>query len=203
MNILDKIVNIFTGFKFSATAKLLESGKELRIEGNDIVEGAKVFIVTKDAEIPIPDEMWKLDNGYSITTKDGMIVSVDKIEDTPEKPITKPVAAEEASVEEHADTTPVDPATQPDTQEVEPMDPEVPIKLEELNAKLDEILTKLNASMEKYEKVELEIKNTKDEIDHRFEKVSSTPSIKTMDKETPIRKEGSFLGSYEELKKNK
>ena len=52
----------------------LTDGTVLKIDGDAIAEGAKVVVVTPDAEIPAPDGTHELEGGDKIETKDGVIV---------------------------------------------------------------------------------------------------------------------------------
>ena len=59
------------------SAKLVD-GTEIKVEGEGLVEGAKVVVVTPDAEIPAPDGKHELEDGTKVETKDGVIVSVEE-----------------------------------------------------------------------------------------------------------------------------
>ena len=65
-----KIMNVKQIF---VDAKLVD-GTVLKIDGDAIAEGAKVVVVTPDAEIPAPDGEHELEGGDKIETKDGVIV---------------------------------------------------------------------------------------------------------------------------------
>jgi hypothetical protein len=56
-------------------AKLVD-GTVLKIEGDAVAEGAKVLVVTADAEVPAPDGVHELEDGTKIETKDGVIATV-------------------------------------------------------------------------------------------------------------------------------
>jgi hypothetical protein len=56
-------------------AKLVD-GTVVKVEGDMLSEGAKVVVVTPDAEIPAPDGVHKLEDGTEIETKEGMIASI-------------------------------------------------------------------------------------------------------------------------------
>jgi len=56
-------------------AKLVD-GTVVKVGGDSLVEGAKVVVVTEDAEIPAPDGTHELEDGTKIETKDGVIVMV-------------------------------------------------------------------------------------------------------------------------------
>ena len=58
-------------------AKLVD-GTVIKVEGDSLVEGAKVVVVTEDAEIPAPDGVHELEDGTKVETKDGIIASVEE-----------------------------------------------------------------------------------------------------------------------------
>lgn len=57
----------------------LADGTVVKVEGDGVVEGAKVVVVTEDAEIPAPDGVHELEDGSKIETKDGVIVKVEEV----------------------------------------------------------------------------------------------------------------------------
>jgi hypothetical protein len=59
-------------------AKLVD-GTAVKVGGDSLVEGAKVVVVTADAEIPAPDGLHELEDGTKIETKDGVIVKVEEV----------------------------------------------------------------------------------------------------------------------------
>jgi len=59
------------------SAKLVD-GTEIKVEGESLLEGAKVVVVTPDAELPAPDGVHELEDGSKVETKDGLIVSVEE-----------------------------------------------------------------------------------------------------------------------------
>jgi len=59
------------------SAKLID-GTEIKVEGDGLVEGAKVVVITPDAEIPAPDGRHELEDGTKVETKDGVIVSIEE-----------------------------------------------------------------------------------------------------------------------------
>ena len=65
-------------------AKLVD-GTVVKVEGEEVIEGAAVKVVTEDAEIPAPDGVHELEGGIKIETKDGVIVKVEEVkEEEPE-----------------------------------------------------------------------------------------------------------------------
>lgn len=64
-------------------AKLVD-GTVVKVEGDSLAEGAKVVVVTPDAEIPAPDGVHKLEDGTEIETKDGMIAAIKEVVDDSE-----------------------------------------------------------------------------------------------------------------------
>jgi hypothetical protein len=63
----------------------LADGTVVKVEGDSLVEGAKVVVVTEEAEIPAPDGVHELEDGTKIETKDGIIAKVEeKVMEGPE-----------------------------------------------------------------------------------------------------------------------
>jgi hypothetical protein len=56
----------------------LADGTVIKVEGDGLMEGAKVVVVTPDAEIPAPDGIHELEDGSKVETKDGIIVKVEE-----------------------------------------------------------------------------------------------------------------------------
>ena len=59
-------------------AKLVD-GTVVKVAGDSLVEGAKVVVVTADAEIPAPDGVHELEDGTKLETKDGVIVRIEEV----------------------------------------------------------------------------------------------------------------------------
>ena len=57
----------------------LKDGTEIKVEGDTVDKGAKVVVVTPDAEIPAPDGVHELEDGTKVETKDGVIVDVQDV----------------------------------------------------------------------------------------------------------------------------
>ena len=66
-------------------AKLID-GTVVKVEGDSLVEGAKVVVVTPDAEIPAPDGVHELEDGTKIETKDGIIAMIQEVVGEQESP---------------------------------------------------------------------------------------------------------------------
>jgi hypothetical protein len=87
-------------------AKLID-GTVVKVEGDSVVEGAKVVVVTEQGELPAPDGVHELEDGSKIETKDGAIVmvspaEVEKVEDDASGPDANempPVGGEKVDVE--------------------------------------------------------------------------------------------------------
>lgn len=60
------------------SAKLID-GTEIKVEGEELMEGAKVVVITPDAEVPAPDGVHELEDGTKVETKDGVVVSVKEV----------------------------------------------------------------------------------------------------------------------------
>jgi len=65
-------------------AKLID-GTQIKVEGEELIEGAKVIVVTEDAEVPAPDGIHELEDKTKVETKDGLIVKIEEaVEASPE-----------------------------------------------------------------------------------------------------------------------
>ncbi len=82
-------------------AKLVD-GTVVKVEGEEVVEGAAVKVVTEDAELPAPDGVHELEGGMKIETKDGVIVKIEEVvsEEMEEVEVPVEVPAEVAPVAE-------------------------------------------------------------------------------------------------------
>lgn len=110
-------------------AKLVD-GTVVKVEGDSLVEGAKVLVVTADAEIPAPDGLHELADGTKIETKDGIIASVtEAMGEYPE--MEKPEAEVEIEVKKE-----------------EEMESEVVALLKELVVKLGEKIAALEGKVD-------------------------------------------------------
>jgi hypothetical protein len=80
-------------------AKLVD-GTVVKVEGEEVVEGAAVKVVTEDAELPAPDGVHELEGGMKIETKDGVIVKIEEVvsEEMEEVEVPVEVPAEVAPV---------------------------------------------------------------------------------------------------------
>jgi hypothetical protein len=76
-------------------AKLVD-GTVVKVEGDGLVEGAKVVVVTEEAEIPAPDGVHELEDGTKIETKDGIISKIEEAMAEGEGDENSPVAEDEA-----------------------------------------------------------------------------------------------------------
>lgn len=57
-------------------AKLVD-GTQIKVEGEELVEGAKVVVITEEGEIPAPDGLHELEGGIKVETKEGVVVKVE------------------------------------------------------------------------------------------------------------------------------
>lgn len=58
-------------------AKLID-GTAIKIEGDSLMEGAKVMVVTADGEVPAPDGVHEVEGGMKVQTTDGIIVKIEE-----------------------------------------------------------------------------------------------------------------------------
>lgn len=109
-------------------AKLVD-GTVVKVEGDSLVEGAKVVVVTADAEVPAPDGVHELEDGTKVETKDGIIAKVE--EAVAEEGVEAP---EVPSLDEPAIDAPMD------------MESEIMGMLKEFISKMGEKVSKMEQS---------------------------------------------------------
>jgi hypothetical protein len=108
-------------------AKLVD-GTVVKVEGEGLVEGAKVVVVTADAEVPAPDGVHELEDGTKVETKDGVIVKVEEMPEVDVEDVDVP------GVEEPAIDAPMD------------MESEIMDMLKEFISKMGEKVSKMEQS---------------------------------------------------------
>lgn len=104
-NLVGEIKSLMVKFGFlkAEMAKLID-GTEIRVEGDELVEGAAVYVVTEEGDVPAPDGIHELEDGTKVETAEGLIKSIemkmedDSIEESPEG--VEEVEMEEEIVEE-------------------------------------------------------------------------------------------------------
>lgn len=63
----------------------LEDGTKIKVEGDSLVEGAAVKVITEEAEIPTPDGVHTISDGTKVETKDGVIVKIEEVVEAEEE----------------------------------------------------------------------------------------------------------------------
>lgn len=204
MKIFDAFKTLFKTFIFEATAKLID-GKDIRIDGN-LESGSKVYLITEETEIPMPDGEWTLEDGTVINTVGGMIEEVK--EPDPEESVEPPVVEtpvedviEEAAIDPSADTEP-SPEDMPATVDEDTTILDLETRIAELEKKLDLIISKNEKIEADYEAIQADYSKTKEEFSSKFERVMVVEPVK-QNEIAPINSnnKSSMLGSYEEIYK--
>jgi len=126
----------------------LEDGTQIRVEGDSLVEGAKVVVVTEEGEMPAPDGVHTLEDGTKVETKEGVIAMV-----------------EEKIAEEQMEDLPMEEK------------PEVEIEVESKDP-IQEIVSLLKDMMEKVSQKMKEMEEKVEEVKADFSKFKSEPAGK-------------------------
>ena len=124
----------------------LADGTVVKVDGDALLEGAKVLVITEDAEIPAPDGIHEISDGTKIETKDGVIVKVEEVVADVE---------EEAKKDEMGDKA-IEPPMEPSLA----MQKEVMEMLKDFVSKMGEKMSQMEQS---YAKLETEFKAFKKE----------------------------------------
>ena len=78
----------------------LADGTQIKVEGDSLVEGAKVVVVTEEGEVPAPDAVHELEDGSKVETKDGVIVRIEPAMEELEAEQVVPAVGEQVGVPE-------------------------------------------------------------------------------------------------------
>jgi hypothetical protein len=128
----------------------LADGTVVKVDGDALLEGAKVLVVTADAEIPAPDGVHELEDGTKIETKDGVISKVEEVVGD----------IEEGEVPEAPEVEMGDKAIEPPLEPSLAMQKEVMDMLKDFVSKMGEKMSQMEQS---YSKLETEFKAFKKE----------------------------------------
>jgi propanediol utilization protein len=79
---------------------VLEDGTKIKIEGEEVVEGAKVVVVTEEGSIPAPDGVHIVSDGSKVETKDGVIVAISAPEGMEDSAVVEDEVEDEINVDE-------------------------------------------------------------------------------------------------------
>lgn len=140
-------------------AKLVD-GTEIKVEGDALGEGAKVVVVTPDAEIPAPDGVHELEDGTKVETKDGVIVHVEEVVgdveegEVPEAPEVEVKAAEDVASGSDGEGEPA-----PEGEPKAPVNPKAIEPQEEIMSLLKDFIVKCSEKMSDMEKKMEDMKN--------------------------------------------
>jgi hypothetical protein len=74
----------------------LVDGTKIKVEGDSLIEGAKVVVVTEEGEIPAPDGVHEISDGTKVETVEGVISKIEQKLEEPE--VEKPEAEVEIEV---------------------------------------------------------------------------------------------------------
>jgi len=81
---IQEIKSLMVKFGFIKSESFLDAklvdGTQIKVEGDSLIEGAKVMVVTADGEVPAPDGVHDIEGGMKVQTTDGIIVKIEKSE---------------------------------------------------------------------------------------------------------------------------
>jgi hypothetical protein len=165
--LVGEIKNLMVKFGFLKSegfVKLVD-GTEIRVDGDELIEGAAVYVVTENGDIPAPDGIHQLEDGTKVETIEGMIKSVIKSEEE------APAEMEEEIVEEEKIK---------DVMEDEVVEVEVPAEVpaEVAAPAVEAIVEAIVPILEKVKDLEEELKKVK----ASFESFRNEPAGKPVNK---------------------
>ena len=151
-------------------AKLID-GTEIKVEGESLVQGAKVLVKTAEGEIPAPDGTHELADGTKVRTVNGIIEQIDEVAEA-----MNPKEGDTANNQEMEDTQVVEDEIK-DDEEVDEENAEDTAKNEEIE--LYEMLRKMLRKMEeKMGNIESKVSSMQNEF-NAFKKEPAGKPIKS------------------------
>lgn len=163
--VVSEIRNLMVKFGFVKNdfAKLVD-GTEVRVEGDELVEGAAIYVVTAEGDIPTPDAVHELEDGTKVETVDGIIKSI-VVEESAEEVKEEVEESYEEEIKE-----------------------EIEEKMEEVEGEIkEEIKEKLEEAIEDEKEVEME-EETKQEVSEKIVEVIVPLLEKVKDLEEELTK---------------
>lgn len=131
----EKLSKMLKIFKFAAESKL-KDGTSIYIDG-DLSEGTKIFVITSEGNLPLPDGTYELEDGMMISVEGGVITGVQEPVGEEE---TVEVEQSEEVVEPVVDEVETE-VKEDDEEEVEEID--VDKKIKDLSELVNELLNRL------------------------------------------------------------
>ena len=123
----------------------LADGTVVKVEGDSLVEGAKVVVVTPDAEIPAPDGVHELEDGTKIETKEGIIAKIEEV-------VSQEMEEVEVPVEVPAEVAPVaQEVVDAIVEAIVPLMQEVKVLVDEMK-KMKEGMNQISTDFEAFKK---------------------------------------------------
>lgn len=179
-NVVGEIKNLMVKFGFMSAedktefAKLAD-GTEIRVEGEELKEGAAIFVVTEEGDVPAPDGVHVLEDGSEVRTEGGIVAEIKVAEEAEEEEVKEEV---EVEAEDHGDE-----------EKKEDMEEEIKEEVKE------EIVEKLEEIEDEKEEVEME-EEVKDEAAEKIVEVIVPILEKVKDLEEELKKVQASFESF-------
>jgi len=154
-NAIQEIKKLMKQFGFLSKEVFLDAklkdGTAIKVEGDSVIEGAKVMVVTAEGEIPAPDGVHELEDGSKVETKDAVIVKLEPAMEEEKPEIEIEVAAKE-KMEEVVEDVPVADAGDPVEVEMMEMLKDFVKKMSEKMASMEDKMSKIDADFNAFKK---------------------------------------------------
>jgi len=154
-NAIQEIKKLMKQFGFLSKEVFLDAklkdGTAIKVEGDSVIEGAKVMVVTAEGEIPAPDGVHELEDGSKVETKDAVIVKLEPAMEEEKPEIEIEVAAKE-KMEEVVEDVPVADAGDPVEVEMMDMLKDFVKKMSEKMASMEKKMYSIEENFESFKK---------------------------------------------------
>ena len=154
-NAIQEIKKLMKQFGFLSKEVFLDAklkdGTAIKVEGDSVIEGAKVMVVTAEGDIPAPDGVHELEDGSKVETKDAIIVKLEPAMEEEKPEIEIEVAAKE-KMEEVVEDVPVADAGDPVEVEMMDMLKDFVKKMSEKMASMEKKMYSIEENFESFKK---------------------------------------------------
>ena len=153
---IQEIKTLMVKFGFMKSESFLDAklvdGTAIKVEGDSLMEGAKVVVVTADGEVPAPDGEHLIEGGVKVQTTDGIIVKVEDPAMEEEPKAEEEMEEESVEVEVPQEVAPIaEPVVEAIVEAIVPVLEEIKSLAEEMK-KMKEQMSSVKSDFEAFKK---------------------------------------------------
>jgi hypothetical protein len=153
---IQEIKSLMVKFGFMKSESFLDAklvdGTEIKVDGDSLMEGAKVMVVTEEGEIPAPDGTHEIEGGVKVQTTDGIVVKVEDPAMEEEPKAEEEMEEESVEVEVPQEVAPIaEPVVEAIVEAIVPVLEEIKSLADEMK-KMKEQMSSVKSDFETFKK---------------------------------------------------